>query len=83
MTTLFDIGDKIKLTLEGEVIEYSTSKNGDCYIVEIKSPRGDEKSRVYFETNDLIAGGARKVTDDVSSVMDSDLCNKGGANDGR
>ena len=36
MTTLFDIGDEIELTVKAKVDEFTASKNGDCYIVTIK-----------------------------------------------
>lgn len=36
MTTLFDIGDEIEITLKAKVDEFTVSKNGDCYVLLIK-----------------------------------------------
>lgn len=33
MTTLFDIGDTIELTMRGTIHEYSKGQNGDCYTI--------------------------------------------------
>lgn len=69
MTTMFDIGDKITLQMTGEVVEYSASKDGDCYIIELRDPNGksDPTSRnrlhVYLETNDLKLCGAKLVSE--------------------
>ena len=52
MTTLFDIGDGIEVTLKGKVKEYSISENGDCYIIELTNvkPNG---TRVYLDSKTL------------------------------
>lgn len=58
MTTLYDIGDKILITLDGKVIEYSASRNGDCYVIELSDPK-QKGSRVYLSGEDL-RGNSRK-----------------------
>lgn len=52
MTTLYDIGDMIKITLEGKVIEYSASRDGDCYVIELSDPK-QKNNRVYLSDADL------------------------------
>ena len=61
MKTLYDIGDEIKITLEGKVIEYSASKDGDCYIIELSDPK-QKKNRVYLSSDDL-KGNSSKLDD--------------------
>lgn len=58
MTTLYDIGDKILITLDGKVIEYSASRNGDCYVIELSDPK-QKGNRVYLSGEDL-RGNSRK-----------------------
>ena len=60
MTTLFDIGDEIKVTLQGKVKEYSVSENGDCYVIELTNVK-PERTMVYLDTATLIR--AKKVND--------------------
>lgn len=52
MTTLYDIGDSIKITLEGKVIEYSATRDGDCYVIELSDPK-QKNNRVYLSDADL------------------------------
>ena len=63
MKTLFDIGDEINVTLKGKVIEYSASKNGDCYTIELTHPR-NQRSRVYLSSSDLY--DAKRITDELN-----------------
>lgn len=60
MTTLFDVGDTIELTIRGTVHEYSKGQNGDCYTIQLL----DNQScgpRVYLDTESLIISNAKKV----------------------
>ena len=52
MTTLFNIGDEIKVTIKGKIKEYSASELGDCYVIELTdiNPKG---TRVYLDTPTL------------------------------
>ena len=52
MTTLYDIGDKIKITLEGKIIEYSVSKEGDYYVIDIGDPE-QKGNRIYLSSDEL------------------------------
>lgn len=52
MTTLYDIGDKIKVTLDGKVIGYSASNSGDCYTIELIDPK-HKGNRVYLSGEEL------------------------------
>jgi len=60
MTTLFDIGDTITLSLTGTIKSFSISKDGDCYVIEIKDPY-NEKIPLYFDTKSLVLSNAKKV----------------------
>ena len=52
MTTLYDIGDNIKITFDGKVVGYSASKDGDSYTIELTDP-AQRGNRVYLSTEDL------------------------------
>ena len=52
MTTLYDIGDNIKITLDGKVIGYSASKDGDSYTIELTDP-AQRGNRVYLSSEQL------------------------------
>lgn len=58
MTTLFDIGDKITLTVTGVIKEYSCSKDGDCYVV-IISDRKYGELYLYLDSEILKASNAQ------------------------
>ena len=60
MTTLFDIGDTITLTLTGTVKSFSASKDGDCYVVNLKDEKQEELP-LYFDTKSLLLSNAKKV----------------------
>lgn len=60
MKTLFDIGDKISVTLKGEVTAYTATKSGDCYTVELTDSK-DQLLRVYLSGDHLKAATALKV----------------------
>ena len=62
METLFDIGDKIRLTLEGTVKSFSISKDGDCYVVYIND-KSKDGIPIYLNSQALITSNARKVGD--------------------
>ena len=59
MTTLFDINDEIELTMHGTVHSFSISNNGDCYVIYLKSDKGDVP--VYLGSDSLILSNAKKV----------------------
>lgn len=63
MKTLFDIGDEISVTLKGKVVEYSASKGGDCYIIELTLSR-NQRSRVYLSSSDLY--DAKRIADELN-----------------
>ena len=54
MTTLYDIGDEIEVRLKGRVIEFSLSKHGDCYVVELTDLK-ERSDRVYLDSNMLVS----------------------------
>jgi len=51
MTTLFDIGDEIQLTLNGEIKQYTVADDGDCYTIALKN-NGEinDGVRIYLDT---------------------------------
>ena len=59
MTTLFDIGDTVKLTLTGTVKSFSASKDGDCYVISVKN--GENDIPVYLDSRSLILSGATRI----------------------
>ena len=61
MTTLFDINDEIELTMHGTVHSFSASNNGDCYVIYLKSDKGDIP--VYLDSSSLILSNAKKVNE--------------------
>ena len=62
MTTLFDIGDNIELTMQGKVKSFSVSKDGDCYVILIKSNNNsNEEVTVYLDSNILKECKAKKI----------------------
>lgn len=64
MTTLYDIGDEIKITLVGKVIGYSMSREGgDNYLIEIVDNRKNDH-RICFSTEEL-RGRSYKVKDAI------------------
>lgn len=63
MTTLFNIGDKIKLTMIGTIRSFSIDKNGDCYVIDLKNTKGEAFTSVYLEGKALLASNAELVGD--------------------
>lgn len=63
MQTQFNIGDKIKLEMVGEIIEYSARKNDDCYTIELPDATGKPSRdlRVYLSSDQLKAARAKRV----------------------
>ncbi len=59
MKTLYDIGDSIKITLEGKIIEYSASKDGDSYTIELSDPK-QRGNRIYLSSKDLEGNSFKK-----------------------
>ena len=39
METLYDIGDEIRITLDGKIIEYNATESGDCYTIKLSDPK--------------------------------------------
>lgn len=72
MRTLYDIGDEIKITLEGKIIEYSASKDGDCYVIELTDPK-QRGNRVYLSDENLRGRscriGNREEDDDYCDLI--------------
>ena len=65
MTTLFDIGDEIELTVKAKVDEFTASKNGDCYVLVLKQDQRKDATN-------------RGMRDQCAIYLDSDalnLCN--------
>ena len=52
MTTLFDIGDEIEVTIKGRIEEFSVSKSGDCYVISLTNVK-PEGSRIYLDSTAL------------------------------
>lgn len=67
MTTLFDIGDEIKVTLKGKIKEYTISENGDCYIIDLTDvkPNG---TRIYLDS--VALKDAVKTNDEKCKSID-------------
>ena len=67
MKTKFDIGDRIKVTMIGEVVEYSIDRNGDCYVIQLDSDGTQyaQACRVYLSTEDLEVSKAEKVSTEM------------------
>ena len=67
MTTLFDIGDEIEMTIKGKVKQFSVDRQGDCYVIELKyhyrDNKEEEKIPLYFDTKSLMAGNAHLVSE--------------------
>lgn len=63
MTTLFDIGDEIELTMRGKVKSFSISNSGDCYVISLKDKNNQELC-IYLDSQALVMSKARKVGDD-------------------
>ena len=53
MTTLYDIGDEIEISVKGRVKEFSISEHGDCYVVELTNLK-EHSDRVYLDSNMLV-----------------------------
>ena len=69
METLYNIGDEIRITLDGKIIEYSVSKSGDCYTIELSDPK-QRGNRVYLTSEDLGGNSFRKKHQDKINVSD-------------
>lgn len=65
MTTLYDIGDNIKITLDGTVVGYSASKDGDSYMIELTGPM-QRGNRVYLSSEQL-KGRSSKIDENKES----------------
>ena len=69
MTTLFDIGDEIELTVKAKVDEFTASKNGDCYVLVLKQDqcknsnghRFHDQCAIYFDSEALNLCNAKLV----------------------
>lgn len=67
MTTLFDINDTIKFTLVGTIKSFSASKDGDCYVINIKD--GKNEIPIYLDTRSLILSNATKIVKTPQEVV--------------
>lgn len=62
MTTLFDIGDTIELTMRGKVKSFSASKDGDCYVITLNYNNDSyQELNVYLDSDILNECKAKKV----------------------
>lgn len=69
MTTLFDIGDEIEMTVKGKIRSYSCEKKegilDDCFVIEMEpgASKGSYSGdfRLYMSTDMLMAAEAKKV----------------------
>ena len=61
MTTLFNIGDEIKLTVQGTLRSFSMDKTGDCYVIDLKNAKGKEFTSIYLDSKALLASNAKKI----------------------
>ena len=72
MKTLFDIGDEIRVTLTGKVLEYSVSANGDCYTIALNDLQPTE-TRVYLDSaalrNAVRVDGAKSPSSDSNEWL--------------
>ena len=61
MQTKFDIGERIKIELVGEIIEYHAKKDDDCYTIELSDRTGKSSRdlRVYLSSDQLKAANAK------------------------
>ena len=65
MTTLFDIGDTIELTMRGKVKSFSASKDGDCYVITLKHYDNLYNDlSVYLDSETLKECKAKKVKEE-------------------
>ena len=65
MTTLFDIGDTIELTMRGKVKSFSASKDGDCYVIELNyNDNLYHDLNVYLDSQILTECKAKKVKEE-------------------
>ena len=61
MTTLFNIGDKIEFTATGIVKSFSVDNTGDSYVISMENKNGKEITRIYVDSQGLLASNAKKV----------------------
>ena len=64
MTTLFNIGDKIKFEIVGEIISYTADKNTDCYTIKLASSLDNDNplaDRFYISTDALKLSRAQLI----------------------
>ncbi|MDT3386700.1 MAG: hypothetical protein LIR46_02900 [Bacteroidota bacterium] len=67
MTTLFDIGDEIELTMTGVVKEFSMKKpNDDCYVIYLKGKEGDSDTAIFLDTKTLLTCNAHKKAKNIA-----------------
>lgn len=66
MTTLFDVGDEIEVTLRGVVRQYTISGvDNDCYTITLKGGRNDG-NYIYLDSKSLAEATRTKDREDVS-----------------
>ena len=53
MTTLFDPGDEIEVTIRGKVRSFSIERNGDCYVVVTDEKGPGKGTALYFDGETL------------------------------
>ena len=67
MTTLFDINDTIKFTVIGTIKSFSASKDGDCYVINIKDR--ENEIPIYLDTRSLILSNATRIIKAQQEVL--------------
>ena len=82
MTTLFDVGDEITVTLNGRIKRYTNDGYGDCYTICVQDSTGRETD-VYMSTEALKLAGGKLNADALTNrdkfyeVFGSDLSDFG------
>lgn len=69
MKTLYDIGDEIRITLDGKVIEYNATESGDCYTIKLSDPK-QNGNRIYLTSEDLRGNSFREKHKDKLNDLD-------------
>lgn len=69
MKTLYDIGDEIRITLDGKIIEYSATESGDCYTIKLSDPK-QKGNRIYLSSEELRGNSFIGKYQDKRSVLD-------------
>ena len=58
---IFDVGTKLDMHIIGEIVEYTKTKNGDCYVVQLND---EDKTKLFFTSKDLELWKAKEANKD-------------------